>query len=287
MTKEDPNHDSRPQLKAPPGSCDTHIHIVGPLDRFPIPPEAVIKPPEATLEAFLAMLDRIGVERAVVVQPSTYGTDNACTVEAVRRMGPRARGVATLDASVTDDELQRLTDAGIRGERFHMLTGGVLPWDILEVMAARVHAFGWHVQLQMDGRDLHEKEALLKRLPGTLVIDHTGKFLEPAGTDHPGFKTLLRLVEGGRCWVKLSAPYETSKAGPPAYQDVGPLAKALIAAAPERMLWATNWPHFMYPRPEDRPDEAMLLDVLLHWAEDEATRRKILVDNPAELYGFD
>ena len=277
----------RPKLKAPPGACDTHIHIVGPLDRFPIPPEAAIKPGEWTLEAYLAMLDRIGVERAVVVQPSTYGTDNACTVEAVERMGGRARGVATVHTGVTDDELARLTEAGIRGARFHMLTGGVLPWDMLEPMAGRIEEHGWHIQLQMDGRELHEKADRLHRLPGTLVIDHTGKFLEPVGTDHPGFKTLLALVETGRCWVKLSAPYETSKSGPPHFEDVGLLAKALIAAAPERMLWASNWPHFSLPEPAEKPDDAMLLDVLLDWAADEATRNRILADNPAELYGFE
>jgi D-galactarolactone isomerase len=278
---------SRPKLKAPPGACDTHIHIVGPLDRYPIPPEAAIKPGAWLLEAYLAMLDRIGVERAVVVQPSTYGADNACTLEAVRRMGPRARGVATVGTGVTDAELARLTEAGIRGARFHMLTGGVLPWDMLAPMAARVQAFGWHVQLQMDGRRLHEKADMLHGLPGTLVIDHTGKFLEPVGPDHPGFEALLGLVGTGRCWVKLSAPYETSKSGPPDYRDVGVLAKALIAAAPERMLWASNWPHFNEPEPAAKPDDAMLLDVLLHWTEDEATRNRILVDNPAELYGFD
>ncbi len=277
----------RLKLKAPPGACDTHIHIVGPLERYPIPPEAAIKPGEWRLESYLAMLDRIGVERAVVVQPSTYGTDNACTLEAVKRMGPRARGVATVGSDVTDAELARLTEAGIRGARFHMLTGGVLPWDMLETMAARVQDFGWHIQLQMDGRQLHERLEVLRGLPGTLVIDHTGKFLEPVGPDHPGFKALLGLVESGRCWVKLSAPYETSKSGPPRFEDVGHLAKALIAAAPERMLWASNWPHFNVPEPADKPDDAMLLDVLLHWAKDEATRNGILVDNPAELYGFD
>lgn len=276
-----------PKLKAPPGACDTHIHVVGPLERFPIPPEAAIKPGEWLLETYLAMLDRIGVARAVVVQPSTYGSDNACTLDAIKRMGPRARGVATVDTGVTDTELTRLTEAGIRGARFHMLTGGVLPWDMLEPMAARVHEFGWHIQLQMDGRQLHEKADMLHRLPGTLVIDHTGKYLEPVGSDHPGFKALLGLVETGRCWVKLSAPYETSKSGPPGFEDVGHLAKALIAAAPERMLWASNWPHFNVPEPAEKPDDAMLLDVLLDWVADEETRDRILVNNPAKLYGFD
>jgi D-galactarolactone isomerase len=152
-------------------------------------------------------------------------------------------------------------------------------------MAARAGNFGWHVQLQLDGRQLPEREALLKRLEGTLVIDHNGKFLEPVAVDHPSFKSLLRLLENGRTWVKLSAPYETSKKGPPLYPDVGTLAKALVKAAPERCVWASNWPHPSVPA-EQRPDDADLLDLLLDWAPDEKTRNKILVDNPAKLYGF-
>jgi D-galactarolactone isomerase len=148
-----------------------------------------------------------------------------------------------------------------------------------------VNTFDWHIQLQMDGRQLHEKESLLKRLAGNLVIDHAGKFLEPVDIDHPGFQTLLRLLEGGRCWLKLSAPYETSRVGPPHYDDVGVLARALIKAAPERMLWASNWPHPSVDK-EQRPDDAQLLDVLLDWCDDEAIRQRILVDNPAALYGF-
>ena len=273
----------RPKLKAPPGACDTHMHIYGPPERFPFVPGPAAKPLPTPLKDYLSMLERIGVERAVIVQPAAYGTDNRCTLEAVREMGERARGIATLDTSVKDGELQQLSDGGIRGVRFHMLPGGVLPWEILEEMAARVHPFGWHVQLQMDGRELPDRMAILRQLPCKLVIDHTGKFLEPVGTDHPGFKALLGLVEGGRCWVKLSAPYETSKAGPPNYSDVGVLAKALVKAAPERMLWGSNWPH---PSVRDKPDDAMLLDVLLDWVEDDATRDRILGDNAAALYGF-
>jgi D-galactarolactone isomerase len=229
-------------------------------------------------------METLGIDRVVVVQPSAYGKDNSCTLHAIAELGPIARGVAVVDTETTDQELDRLTAAGIRGVRFHMLPGGVLPWDILEEMAARVEAFGWHVQLQMDGRNLPEREEMLSRLPGALVIDHTGKFLEPVPVDHPGFRTLLRLLDNGRVWVKLSAPYETSIVGAPSYADVGTLAKALIAAAPERMLWASNWPH---PSAQDNPpDDAMLMGTLLEWMGDEATRHRILVDNPANLYGF-
>jgi D-galactarolactone isomerase len=151
-------------------------------------------------------------------------------------------------------------------------------------MAARVHAHGWHVQLQLDGRDIEHHIPVLRRLPCDLVIDHTGKFLEPVGTDHPAFRALLSLVEGGRVWVKLSAPYETSREGPPHYMDVGRLGRELIRRAPERMVWASNWPHpSAQPHP---PDDGMLLETLLHWAEDNATTHRILVENPTRLYGF-
>jgi len=252
--------------------------------RFPKAATAKIEAPDASVSDYLKMRTRLGIERNVVVQPSTYGKDNRCTLEAMAAIGPSARGVAVVDETVTDAELDRLTALGIRGIRFFMLAGAPLPWEILETMASRVAPFGWHVQLQFDGRNLPDHEAVLQRLPATLVIDHVGKFLEPVPLDHPGFRTLLRLVETGRTWVKLSAPYETSKLGPPYYDDVGKLAKVLVKAAPERMLWATNWPH---PTPGvPVPDDAWMLDMLLDWVPDESTRNKVLVDNPAKLYGF-
>lgn len=273
----------RPRLKAPPGSCDTHMHIYE--DRFPLVPQAQFKPPHAPVPDYLAMRRRLGIERTIVVQPAGYGFDNTCTLEAVAALGPSARGIAVVRPDGADSELARLTGAGIRGVRFFMLPGGSLGWDSLEPMAARVQAFGWHVNLQLDGRLLPEREAALRRLPGTLVIDHNGKFLEPVAPDHAAFKVLLRLLEKGRTWVKLSAPYETSRTGAPRYADVGALAKALVKDAPERCLWASNWPHPSVAR-DKVPDDADLLDLLLEWAPDDAVRRKILVDNPAQLYGF-
>jgi D-galactarolactone isomerase len=272
-------------ISAPPGACDTHIHVYGPRDKYPVAPTAPFAPPEAPLAAYRKVMAKLGLDRVVIVQPAAYATDNRCTMEAVFTLGlATARAIVVVDQSVTDAELARLTAAGARGIRFHMLPGGVLPWDILEDMAARVQPFGWVVQLQLDGRLLPEREAMLRRLQGRLVVDHTGKFLEPVAPDHPAFKVLLRLVDSGRCWVKLAGAYETSKTGPPDYADVGRLAKALIKAAPERMLWASNWP---YPAPKPNPqDDAVMLEVLSHWCPNEASRRCILVDNPALLYGF-
>ena len=282
MTEESAK--SRPKFKAPPGTCDTHIHIYGDTARYKEVATSPFPVPDAPVAKYREVMGRLGIERVVIVQPSAYGKDNSCTVDAVAELGDCARGVAVVDVETEDAELERLTRAGIRGARFHMLKGGVVPWESLAPMAPRVHELGWHIQLQMDGRLLPERVALVKSLPGRVVIDHTGKFLEPVTTNHPAFKALLDLVGTGRVWVKLSAPYETSKEGPPHYMDVGRLARGLIAAAPERMLWATNWPH---PSAQDRPpDDAGLLDLLVHWAQGEGVARRIFADNPAELYGF-
>ncbi len=270
-----------PKLQAPPGSFDTHMHIYD--ERFPAAPGGPALPGFFPVEAYRAVQAQLGVSRPVVVQPNAYVDDNRCTLDAIARLGPGARGVAVVKPGVADAELERLTKGGIRAIRFMTLHGGALGWDVMDELAARVQPFGWHSIVQLDGRLLPQHEAQIRRLPGNYIIDHIGKFLEPVAPDHAAFQSLLRLVETGRCWVKLSAPYEVSKTGAPRYEDVGALAKALVRAAPERMLWASNWPHPSAPR--DRiPDDAELLDVLLEWAPDDATRRRILLDNPAELY---
>jgi D-galactarolactone isomerase len=227
----------------------------------------------------------LGLERVIVVQPNAYRDDNRVTLESMKAIGKNAKGVAVVKPGTPQAELERLTKAGICAVRIMTLHGGTLGFDVMDAVMAQVHPFGWHANIQLDGRELPKYEAQIKRLPGKFVIDHTGKFLEPVAPDHEAFKSLLRLVDTGRCWVKLSAPYETSKTGAPKYADVGKLAKALVKKAPERMLWASNWPHPSVPK-EKRPADEDLLDLLLDWAPVEATRRKILVDNPAELYGF-
>lgn len=270
-----------PRLTAPKGACDTHIHIYD--DRYEIAPTAVASPPRGSVEDYRALQRRLGLERAVVVQPSAYGTDNRCTLAAIAALGPeRTRGIAVVDRDVTDEELEALSRQGIVGARFLMIPGGAIGWDQLDTVAARVEPFGWHVQLQLDGRDLPQRIEQIRRWPSPIVIDHVGKFFEPVAVDDPAFRCLLDLVDTGRAWVKLSAPYEVSKVGPPLYEDVGALAKALVRTAPERMLWASNWPH---PSAHEPPDDAALLDLLLEWAEDEDVRRRILVENPAALYG--
>lgn len=273
---------AEPSIAVPPGACDCHMHFYD--HRFPKAPTALLYPPEATPADYRAMRDRVGLSRLVVVQPSTYGFDNTCTMEGVAAFPGEARAVVVLRHDEPDSEYRRLTDAGARALRFFMLPGGTFGWDDLEPMAERIAPFGWHLQLQLDGRLLPEFEARLRRLPCELVVDHNGKFLEPVAPDHPAMASLLRLLDTGRTWVKLSAPYETSKEGPPRYGDVGRIARALARAAPERCVWASNWPH---PGIVPRPDDAALVDLLADWAPDERARTRILVDNPAKLYGFD
>jgi D-galactarolactone isomerase len=271
----------KPVLVVPPGACDTHIHIFD--ERYKTAPTAFFQPPHAPLADYLAVQAALGLSRVVVVQTSVYGFDNACMLEAMARIGPGARGVAVVPVDVADAELERLTALGVCGVRFFMLRGGVLPWDALEPLAAKVRPFGWHVQLQLDGRELPRYERRLAALPVDLVIDHNGKFLEPVLPGDPAFLALLRLLDRGRCSVKLSAPYETSKVGPPLFDDVGALARALVRIHPERCLWASNWPH---PNRPEKPSSADMLDLLLHWADDDATRARILVANPARVYGY-
>jgi D-galactarolactone isomerase len=183
-----PDNTARPKLKAPPGTCDTHMHIYD--RRYPKAATARIDAPDAPVSDYLKVRERLGIERTVVVQPSTYGTDNRCTIEAMKALGAGTRGVAVVDQTVTDAELDRLTGLGIRGIRFFMLPGGALPWDILETMAARVAPFGWHVQLQLDGRQLPDYEAVLARLPCDLVIDMSASFLNRSRSSIRAFARL-------------------------------------------------------------------------------------------------
>lgn len=270
-----------PKLKTPAGATDTHMHFYGPYDRWPLPATSWNRPPEATLAQYREVQKRLGLERVVVVQAAGYGYDNTVTMDNVGAIGETARAIVVVPKGTDEAELERLNLAGARGLRVFMLKGGVYDWADLPELAAMARPFGWHLQVQLDGRLLPEHVDALLGLDVQLVIDHTGKYLEPVDVDHPAFACLRRLVGAG-CYVKLSAPYETSKAGPPTYDDVGRLARVLVKDAPERMLWASNWPH-----PGHAPkDDAMLLDTLLAWAPDEADRRLILRDNPARLYGF-
>ncbi len=277
----------RPRLNAPAGTTDTHMHIYD-GKRFPTAKTATFTPPDASVADYNEVCAQLGIERTVVVQATTYGTDNRCMLDAMTTMGRRrVRGVVIVDTSVKDAQLRQFAEAGVCGIRFQMFPGGVVTWDMLEPLAQRVKPLGWHVILQFDGREFPQREALIRRLAEkvTVVLDHTGKFLEPVPVEHPAFQTMLGLMKTGDFYAKVSGPYETSKVGAPNYDDVSVLAKELVRTAPDRILWASNWPQ-VNPPGGIRPDNVRMLDLLLDWAPDDATRKKILVDNPARLYGF-
>ncbi|BCQ26963.1 amidohydrolase family protein (plasmid) [Caballeronia sp. NK8] len=266
-------------MKLPSGACDCHIHIYE--DGYPLALSATFVPPPAPADAYRDVQRALGLSRVIVVQPTGYGFDNRCTLDAIRKLGEGARGIAVVPPDISDAELQRLHEAGIRGVRFMMLPGGLLRWDSLNDIAARIAPLGWNINLQLDGCTLPQHEAMLARLPAKLVIDHIGKFLGPVTIASDAFASLSRLLDGPRCWVKLSAPYESSRIGPPGYDDIAPLVRTLSARHPERSLWASNWPH---PNVRPTPADADVLGWVARCVDDEPTMRKILVDNPAAFY---
>jgi D-galactarolactone isomerase len=265
----------------PAGSCDTHMHVYD--ARYPAAPSALLRPPDALVADYRRFRASFGLDRVVVVQPTTYGLDNRCQLDAVAEFGDAARAIVVVDADTNADELRRLDRLGARGARFHMLAGGAVGWDDLPIVASRIADLGWHVQLQLDGRELPHRLPVLAALPTPLVIDHVGRFTPPVAPGHPAFVALLNLLETGRTWVKLSAPYESTLDGAPAFPTVTALAHALVTAHPERMLWASNWPH---PGQREPITDDELARLLLDWLPDPAVRRRVLVTNPAELYRF-
>jgi D-galactarolactone isomerase len=270
-----------PKLKAPADACDCHMHIYD--AKYPTAPTATLKPPDAVVAEYKLLQRRIGTTRNVVVTPSTYGTDNRITLDAIAQIGPTARGVAVVDASVADAELGRMNDLGIRGIRINLVLAGATTVDMIEPLSKRVNDLGWHLQIAMKGEQIAAIEDLLLRVPTPIVFDHLGLLAPPNALDNPGFKTISKLIDKGKAWVKLSGAYLDSKVGPPGYSDKAPVARAFIKAAPERMVWGSIWPH---PTEKEKPDDAILFDLLADWAPDAATRTAILVQSPARLYGF-
>ena len=271
----------RMRLKAPANAADCHIHIYD--SRFQSSSPAL---PNATVEDYRLLQKRIGVTRVVIVTPRNYVTDNSVTLDAIRQLGiANARGVAVIRPTVTDAELKSLDEGGIRGIRFTVANPrtAVVSIDMIEPLAQRIAAFGWHVQLNMPADRIVENADLLRRLPTQIVFDHMGQFPLPAGLAHPAYGVIRSLVDRGRAWVKISGAYLNSKIGPPTYADATVIAQAYVKAAPERLVWGTDWPH---PSPPVKPDDAMLFDLLAAWAPEEATRNRILVANPEVLYGF-
>jgi len=264
-----------PKLKAPALACDCHHHIYDTARFAPVQrPE-----PNARVTEYRLLQRRIGTTRDVVVTPSAYGTDNRVTLDAISQLGANARGVAVIHPTVTDAELKTLDAGGIRGIRFSLNSNP----NGNNAVTKRVNALGWHVQINMAGEHIVAAEDLWNRIPSAIVFDHMGHIPQPMGTKHPAFSLIRRLIDKGRTWVKLSVTYDNTKDGPPTYADVTKVAQAYVQAAPERMVWGSNWPH---PNETNKPDDALLFDLLARWAPNEATRHRILVENPEMLYGF-
>jgi predicted TIM-barrel fold metal-dependent hydrolase len=272
----------QPKIKLPPGACDCHMHIYD--SRFPYVPNAALKPPDAHVQDYRALQKRLRTTRCVVVQPSSYGTDNRCTLDAVEQLGATARAVAVVDNNISDAELKRLDTGGVRGIRFNLVQAGATTVDMLEPLSKRVNDLGWHVQLHMLADQIFEHKELLQRLPAPIVFDHLGRIPASSSITHPAFGVISKLIDKGQTWVKLSGAYQDSKVGAPSYADVMGLAQAYVKAAPQRMVWGSDWPHPTVKG--DKPDDAVLLDLLSDWAPDDKTRQRILVDNPQTLYGF-
>lgn len=267
----------------PQGACDCHVHAYD--EAYPLACTATFKPPHAPMSDYVQVMAALNLTRVVVVQPTGYGFDNRCTLAAVASLRGRARGVVMAAAQVSESQLQAWHEAGVRGVRMMMFPGGLLGWDAMAPMADKVRHLGWHLNVQFDGCEWVQRHRLLQSLNVPLVIDHIGKFLvPPRGTDDPAFQAMRRLLDTGRVWVKLSAPYETSRQGAPHYDDVACLARDLATHYPERCLWASNWPH---PNQDPLPSNAALLNLLATWVTRDADLQRILVDNPAQLYGFD
>ncbi|WP_420624511.1 amidohydrolase family protein [Candidatus Poriferisodalis sp.] len=269
----------------PAGATDAHCHVFGPAHEFPFAPEATYTPPDAGIDDFEVLQRRLGLSRAVFVQASCHGTDNSAMVEALVRGKGRYAGVAMIDETFSDADIGALHDAGVRGTRFNFVAhlGGAPDIRVFWGLVDRVQPFGWHIVLHFDAKDLPKFAELLDRMPCPYVIDHMARVDANAGLGQEPFRALLELMRDERAWVKVSGAERLTADGGPPYDDVVPYAQALIAAAPDRILWGTDWPH---PNVRRMPDDGDLVDVLASFAPDEGVRHQILVANPETLYDF-
>ena len=274
-----------PKIPFPAGACDCHAHIFGAQDRYPLLPKTHFVPHENPLTDYVRMLRTLGCARGVLVQPSVYGTDNTLMVEALKSRTFDLRAVAVVAADISDREIEALHAVGFRGIRINTAsaTPGLKLADAPQ-LAARIKPLGWHLQFFVNLRDMPQMEAELARLPINIVIDHFARIATADGLNAPPYQALLRLLQRDNVWAKLMGPYFISD-GFPHYPDITPFARGMIEAAPDRVVWGSDWPH---PSAREKmPDEGDLADMLAEWAPDPAQYRKILVDNPRRLYGFD
>ena len=275
-------HPRKPRFTLPKGATDTHLHLFGPQNRYPLVPLREYTPQLITPAMARQLFATLGIERAVVIQPSVYGEDNRAQLEGAREIGIPTRAVVVARHDTSDTELAALHAQGARGLRYVLAHPGGLPLEDLERWAARAKELGWHIQFLAKGPQLLEIAARIEKLACPAVIDHIGMFDPRQGVDQPVFQAVLRLVRQGH-WVKLSGAYRLSEEPPP-YPELKPYVERLVAARPDRIVWASDWPHVFIKRP--MPNTTDLIDALADWVPDEATRNRILADNAAALYGF-
>jgi predicted TIM-barrel fold metal-dependent hydrolase len=266
-------------------ACDAHCHVFGPAAAFPYAPGRAYTPPDAPKERLSALHQILGIQRAVVVQASCHGTDNRAMLDAIATSGGRYRGIAIVDGSFTERDYAALHEGGIRGVRFNFVKhlGGMPGMDVFKQVLQRIQPLGWHLVVHLDAADIVELSGLLRALSLPFVIDHMGRVKAGAGLEQGPFRALLELMKLGNCWVKVCGAERVSAAGPP-FVDAIPFAQALVNAAPDRVLWGTDWPHPNVGR--YMPNDGDLVDLVPLIVPDEALRRKLLVHNPASLYGW-
>jgi len=267
----------------PPGACDCHAHVFGPGSQ--LVENRAYTPAVSSLSGYRAMLQTLGISRAVIVQPSVYGTDNRTTLEAVAEAGPDFRAVVVVNDDTGLADLKHLYAKGARGVRVNALFHSDARLDDLQKLSRTLADASMHLQILTDVSKLEELSGLVQSLAAPVVFDHIGHLPAALGVTDPGFQALVHLVETGNAWVKLSGSYRMTARDRPPYEDVAPFAQALVRANPEQLVWASDWPHPHFPG--KMPNDGPLLDMLADWAPDETIRNKILVDNPARLYGFD
>lgn len=271
-------------FRPPPLACDAHCHVFGPATKFPYAPNAAYVPADAPFESLQKLHSVLGLQRAVIVHASCHGPDMRVTLDAIARSGGRYRGTAIIDETYGDKEFKRMHDGGIRGVRFNFVKhlGGRPDMDFFKRTVERVKAMDWHLVLHLDANDLIDFKDLFMKLPVPMVIDHMGRVKASDGLDQPPFKLLLEFMKNENCWVKVCGAERVSSKGPP-FTDAIPFAQALIRAAPERVLWGTDWPH---PNVKWMPNDGDLMDLFATMVPEPSMQARILVDNPARLYDF-
>jgi 2-pyrone-4,6-dicarboxylate lactonase len=272
----------KPKFQLPPGSCDAHCHVFGPGAVFPYAPDRRYTPEDAPKETLAALHAHLGIERAVIVQASCHGKDNRAMLDAIASAPDRYRGVALPDDSFSDKDFEALHQGGVRGVRFNFVShlGGAPDLNVMHRVLDRVKGLGWHVVLHLDAPNIIPLSDMMRALPLPFVIDHMGRVPAAAGVTQLPLLALLELTKDERCWIKLCGAERISM---PPYEEAVPIAHMIIETAPERVLWGTDFPH---PNATHEADEADLVDLIPRFAPDATLQRKLLVDNPARLYGF-